>query len=62
MRFDLISLVSLNFHEAYVSDSSDFSNEGVTLPLSTTVVFVGRRSWKNEEEHNRCYSDSMTCE
>ena len=32
-----------------------------TLPLCTTVVFVGRRSLKNEAEHNRCYSYSMRC-
>jgi len=29
MTFDLISLISLNLHEAYVSDSSDSSNEDV---------------------------------
>jgi len=32
-----------------------------TLPLCTTIVFVGRRSLKNEAEHNRRYSYSMTC-
>ena len=32
-----------------------------TPPLCTTIVFVGRRSLKNEAEHNRCYSCSMTC-
>ena len=34
---------------------------GVTAEYPATIVFVGRRSLKNEAEHNTCYSYSMTC-
>ena len=49
----------------YATDTANMKKEfGVTaeyLPLCTTIVFVGRRSLKNEAEHNRCYSYSMRC-